>query len=119
MAPQCDSTASTRLPPRHTRLNGASGHWRVTRHYSSSGKENEGGEGKESEGGGDGEEDGSVKEEDFEESESLDLEMLPLIRHHAIAPVSIPDHFPEVPVLPISRNPLFPRFVKMLEVCAC
>ena len=34
----------------------------------------------------------------------------------ALAPVSIPDVFPEVPVLPISRNPIFPKFVKMLEV---
>lgn len=87
----------------------------MRRHFSSSGKEDEGGEEKESEGGGN-EEEGTVKE-DLEDCESLDLEMLPLARHHAIAPVNIPDHFPEVPVLPISRNPLFPRFVKMLEVC--
>ena len=83
-------------------------HWTVRRHCSSNGKE----------GGENGGEDG-VPEEGFEDGESLDLEMLPLARHHDIAPVNIPDHFPEVPVIPISRNPLFPRFVKMLEVCAC
>lgn len=47
--------------------------------------------------------------------EHLDLEILPVPRHHAIAPVDVPNLFPGVPVLPISRNPLFPRFVKMLE----
>ena len=51
-----------------------------------------------------------------DEGELGGLEMLPVARHHALAPVNIPDNFPEVPILPISRNPLFPRFVKMLEV---
>lgn len=34
----------------------------------------------------------------------------------ALTPISIPDVFPKVPVIAISRNPLFPRFVKMIEV---
>jgi Lon-like ATP-dependent protease len=62
------------------------------------------------------EEEESEKEEEEVGGGGLGLEMLPIPRHHAIAPVSIPEVFPEVPVLPISRNPVFPRFVKMLEV---
>ena len=34
----------------------------------------------------------------------------------AIAPVMVPDVFPRVPLLCVHRNPVFPRFVKMLEV---
>ena len=37
-------------------------------------------------------------------------------QQNALAPLSIPDVFPVVPVLPISRNPIFPKFVKILEV---
>ena len=76
-------------------------HYVSLRHYSSA--------------GGDGEEGGEEVEHDEDDS---DLEgLLPAkIHQHAIASVSIPDNFPEVPVLAISRNPIFPRFVKMLEV---
>ena len=35
----------------------------------------------------------------------------------ALAQVLVPDVFPEVPILPVHRNPVFPRFVKMMEVC--
>ena len=79
----------------------------VCQAYSSSsgGDEGEGGEekpaGEEQESTGDG---------------SLGL-MTPIVKQYALAPMSIPDRFPEVPVLPISRHPIFPRFVKMLEVC--
>lgn len=31
--------------------------------------------------------------------------------------IAVPDVFPEVPLIPVHRNPVFPRFVKMLEVC--
>ena len=37
----------------------------------------------------------------------------------ALAQVVVPDVFPEVPLLPVHRNPVFPRFVKMLEVRGC
>ena len=74
--------------------------------------EGEGGEEGGSEGGG---ERGEEEEAGEEDGEGLGLDML---RHHAIAPINIPDHFPEVPVLPVTRNPVFPRFVKMLEVSA-
>jgi Lon-like ATP-dependent protease len=30
--------------------------------------------------------------------------------------IAVPDVFPEVPLIPVHRNPVFPRFVKMLEV---
>ena len=33
-----------------------------------------------------------------------------------IAEITVPADFPDVPVVAVSRNPLFPRFVKMLEV---
>jgi Lon-like ATP-dependent protease len=34
----------------------------------------------------------------------------------ALAPVMVPEVFPRVPLLCVHRNPVFPRFVKMLEV---
>lgn len=34
----------------------------------------------------------------------------------ALAKVIIPDEFPDVPLLTVPRSPIFPRFVKMLEV---
>lgn len=73
--------------------------------YSTSSEGSDGGDGKEGDGGSDSESEGS-----------LGIEILPASVQHAIAPVSIPDNFPEVPVLAITRNPIFPRFVKMLEV---
>ena len=36
----------------------------------------------------------------------------------ALAPVMVPEVFPRVPLLCVQRNPVFPRFVKMLEVRA-
>lgn len=102
---------SQQLLHSHSRWQVSVSHW--SRAYSSSsGKENDG-EGKgeeEEEGGSESEQEGSESEE------NLGLEMLPVSRHHAIAPINIPDDFPDVPVLPITRNPVFPRFVKMLEV---
>ena len=32
------------------------------------------------------------------------------------APMTVPDVWPSVPVLAISRNPVFPRFIKIIEV---
>ena len=64
----------------------------------------------------DGEGRDGVTGEEEEGEGQLGIELLPAARQHAIAPVSIPDNFPEVPVLAISRNPIFPRFVKILEV---
>lgn len=33
-----------------------------------------------------------------------------------LAPIQVPDFFPKVPLIAVSRNPLFPRFIKMIEV---
>jgi hypothetical protein len=71
--------------------------------------------------GGDEEEGGEEKptgdgQESAEGDGSLGL-ISPIVKQYALAPMSVPDRFPEVPVLPISRHPIFPRFVKMLEVC--
>ena len=52
-----------------------------------------------------------------EEEEELDLIPHPFSRRSApLAEVTVPDDFPEVPVLALSRQPLFPKFVKILEV---
>ena len=82
----------------------------VVRVYSSSSVGDEGDE--------EGEEKKPADEQESDGDENLSL-LPPVVKQYAIAPVSIPDRFPEVPVLPISRNPIFPRFVKMLEVCRC
>ena len=34
----------------------------------------------------------------------------------ALSPINIPDYFPNVPVIAINRNPVFPKFVKLIEV---
>ncbi|KAK7484034.1 hypothetical protein BaRGS_00024769, partial [Batillaria attramentaria] len=34
----------------------------------------------------------------------------------ALAAITVPEVFPRVPVIAINRNPVFPRFVKMLEI---
>lgn len=34
----------------------------------------------------------------------------------ALSPINIPEHFPNVPVIAINRNPVFPKFVKLIEV---
>jgi Lon-like ATP-dependent protease len=64
-----------------------------------------------SDGGGE-EGEGEESEESGEEEEAVKH----LHQQLALAPISVPDIFPEVPVLPVSRNPIFPKFVKMLEV---
>ena len=64
---------------------------------------------------GGGEEEGEGEESD-ESSGGEDETVKHLHQQFALAPISIPDIFPEVPVLPVSRNPIFPKFVKMLEV---
>jgi hypothetical protein len=33
-----------------------------------------------------------------------------------LAPLKVPDFLPKVPLVAVSRNPLFPRFIKMVEV---
>lgn len=34
----------------------------------------------------------------------------------ALAQIAVPENYPTVPVLPLYRNPVFPKFVKLVEV---
>lgn len=34
----------------------------------------------------------------------------------ALTPMTIPDVFPHLPLIAITRNPVFPRFIKIVEV---
>jgi len=34
----------------------------------------------------------------------------------AVAKVDVPEYFPDIPVIPVTRTPVFPKFVKMVEV---
>lgn len=53
-----------------------------------------------------------------EEEEKLETLHTPLVMPsmNALAPQTVPELLPQVPCLAIARNPLFPRFVKMLEI---
>lgn len=96
------------------------GVWQGVRYLSEvGGDDGEGEEGERNEGEGDERGAESGTESGGEEPEDeMSLEAIVPIKQHAIAPVTVPDNFPEVPILAISRNPIFPRFVKMLEVSA-
>ena len=34
----------------------------------------------------------------------------------ALTPLMVPEHFPNVPLIAVTRNPVFPRFIKIIEV---
>lgn len=34
----------------------------------------------------------------------------------ALSPMTVPDYFPNIPLLAVTRNPVFPKFIKMIEV---
>ena len=34
----------------------------------------------------------------------------------SLTPLNVPDHWPHVPVIAVSRNPVFPRFIKLVEL---
>lgn len=40
----------------------------------------------------------------------------PHLHSSALSPINIPDVFPFVPVIAINRNPVFPKFVKLIEI---
>jgi Lon-like ATP-dependent protease len=88
------------------------------RYFSSSSGPGKDGDGKAS---GSGEGDGEGKSGDQNEGgrASPDHEtsapMNPL--YGALSTMNVPEVFPKVPVIAVSRNPVFPRFIKMLEVC--
>lgn len=37
----------------------------------------------------------------------------------ALSTVTVPDIYPNVPLIAVNRNPVFPRFLKMIEVNIC
>ena len=40
----------------------------------------------------------------------------PAFQTTALAPMIVPEVFPNVPIIAVRRNPVFPRFIKMIEV---
>ena len=63
-----------------------------------------------------GEDTGDV---DTHEEEEEELDLVPQLfsrRSASPAEVTVPEDFPEVPILALSRQPLFPKFVRILEV---
>ena len=65
--------------------------------------------------GNDGKDDGGSKKdpEVIIDSSATDQQH---ISNTALAQIGVPDNFPEVPILPVLRNPIFPKFVKLIEV---
>lgn len=43
----------------------------------------------------------------------------PLFSNQLPALVAVPEVWPQVPVIAINRNPVFPRFIKLIEVSVC
>ena len=76
------------------------------------------GEGKEVE-----EQEDAKEAEEEEQADILEdeepMELLPLTRHQALAALNVPKDYPDVPLLPISRSPIFPRLARMMEVRRC
>ncbi len=62
---------------------------------------------------GDGEDDGSSSDS-AEPPMYTQTEQFP--SSTALAPMTVPEIFPQVPVIAVKRNPVFPRFIKMIEV---
>lgn len=55
---------------------------------------------------------------DTEEEEPIvdAKEETPLFSSQLPATVAVPEVWPQVPVIAINRNPVFPRFIKLIEV---
>ena len=71
----------------------------------------------------DGEDDKDVEQSPAEEHESVEegeLDLVPYMpkrRGGELAAMSVPEDFPNVPLLALTRHPIFPKFVRLLEVC--
>lgn len=50
------------------------------------------------------------------EDEAPEKEETPLFSSQLPATVAVPEVWPQVPVIAINRNPVFPRFIKLIEV---
>ncbi|XP_069360316.1 lon protease homolog, mitochondrial [Maniola hyperantus] len=59
----------------------------------------------------------SNKSEPEEEEPAADAkDETPLFSSQLPATVAVPEVWPQVPVIPINRNPVFPRFIKLIEI---
>ena len=63
-----------------------------------------------SSGGDDGDDDGES------EDDEVITEFPSIGQQTALTTMTVPDVWPNVPVIPVSRHPVFPRFIKMIEV---
>ena len=79
-------------------------------HYSGQSSEGTSGNGNDDGDGGDKKDDGAEVVIEDKAGAKVDPSL------GALAQVVVPDVFPEVPLLPVHRNPVFPRFIKMMEV---
>ena len=78
-----------------------------------SGAASSGDSGDEEDGNEDSDSDDENKNYSTAPTETLD-ELSPNVT--ALSPVTVPDMWPSVPVIAVRRNPVFPRFIKMIEV---
>lgn len=53
---------------------------------------------------------------DDDPPEEVDVKETPLFSSTLPATVAVPEVWPQVPVIAINRNPVFPRFIKLIEV---
>ena len=70
--------------------------------------------------GGEGSEESHEVHAEIEEEEENLTDLIPhpsSSRGGSLSDIAVPDDFPEVPLISLSRHPLFPKFVKLLEVC--
>nr|CAB3263468.1 lon protease homolog, mitochondrial [Phallusia mammillata] len=85
-----------------------------------------------SSGAGDGDDDGDPHDgKDDEANASVNIEddtvtvkrpeivytgVEPNLHSGALSTLTVPDNFPNVPIIPVSRNPVYPKFLKMVEI---
>ncbi|WAQ98018.1 LONM-like protein [Mya arenaria] len=67
---------------------------------------------------GDGEDKPESSADDSENVAEEEASEQPVMNYNmaALTTTTIPDYFPNIPVIAINRNPVFPRFIKMIEV---
>jgi hypothetical protein len=69
--------------------------------------------------GGEGSEESHEVHAEIEEEEENLTDLIPhpsSSRGGSLSDIAVPDDFPEVPLISLSRHPLFPKFVKLLEI---
>ena len=61
------------------------------------------------------------KDEELEDelAEETAINASDFVHTHLPATVAIPEVWPHLPVIATKRNPVFPRFMKILEVSSC